>query len=128
MPPPLFSAATAFLLVLVLLHSVDLMGALTEPNFTTFPGCDATFSCGNIHNLTYPFTILLVATDRPDYCSPPQFHLTCVKDEYATSNIDSITYRVLELNLTNKSLVLARPGGLMGQSLSHNVCKHDYWF
>nr|GEW43877.1 leaf rust 10 disease-resistance locus receptor-like protein kinase-like 1.4 [Tanacetum cinerariifolium] len=104
MPPPLFSAATAFLLVLVLLHSVDYMGALTEPNFTTFPGCDATFSCGNIHNLTYPFT----GGNRPDHCGPPQFHLTCLKDEHATLNIDSVTYRVLELNLTNKTLVLAR--------------------
>ncbi|GJS09462.1 leaf rust 10 disease-resistance locus receptor-like protein kinase-like 1.4 protein [Tanacetum coccineum] len=104
MPPPLFSAATAFLIVLVLLHSVDHTGALTEPNFTTFPGCDSTFSCGNIHNLTYPFT----GGNRPDHCGPPQFHLTCVKDEYATLNIDSVTYRVLKLSLTNKTLVLAR--------------------
>ncbi|KVI00167.1 hypothetical protein Ccrd_021626 [Cynara cardunculus var. scolymus] len=103
MPPSsLFSAAV--LLLLFLPHSGNLTVSLTEPNFSPFPGCEGTFSCGNIHNLDYPFT----GGDRPDHCGPPEFRLTCSKDDYPELVADSVAYRVLEANLTGKSLVLAR--------------------
>ncbi|XP_071709973.1 LEAF RUST 10 DISEASE-RESISTANCEUS RECEPTOR-LIKE PROTEIN KINASE-like 1.4 isoform X2 [Rutidosis leptorrhynchoides] len=91
----------------VLLLSGNLVLSLNnEPDFITFfPGCDGTFSCGNIHNLSYPFT----GGDRADHCGPPEFRLTCLNDnDHPELNIDSVTYRVLEANLTTKSLVLAR--------------------
>lgn len=103
MPPPSLFSATVLLLFL-LLHSGNLTVSLTEPNFSPFTGCEGTFSCGNIHNLDYPFT----GGDRPDHCGPPEFRLTCPKDDYPELIAGSVAYRVLEANLTGKSLVLAR--------------------
>ncbi|KAI3500141.1 hypothetical protein L1887_35958 [Cichorium endivia] len=102
MPPSSFLPATFFLLFL--LHSGNFAVSLTEPSFSSFPGCDGSFSCGNLHNLSYPFT----GGDRPDYCGPPEFRLICTKNEYPELIAEPITYRVLEANFTGKSLVLAR--------------------
>ncbi|KAI3768120.1 hypothetical protein L2E82_18552 [Cichorium intybus] len=102
MPPSSFLPAT--FLLLFLLQSGNFAVSLTEPTFSSLPGCDGSFSCGNIHNLSYPFT----GGDRPDHCGPPEFRLICTKDEYPELIAEPITYRVLEANLTGKSLVLAR--------------------
>ncbi|KAL7605286.1 hypothetical protein Lser_V15G19789 [Lactuca serriola] len=102
MPPPYLSSAT--FLLLFLLYSSHLTVSLTEPTFPSFPGCDGTFSCGNIHNLSYPFT----GGDRPDHCGPPEFRLICTTNEYPELISEPVTYRVLEANLTGKTLVLAR--------------------
>nr|XP_043616243.1 LEAF RUST 10 DISEASE-RESISTANCE LOCUS RECEPTOR-LIKE PROTEIN KINASE-like 1.4 [Erigeron canadensis] len=100
MPSPSFFCV-AFLFLLLLPHSTV---SLTGPTFASFPGCDGIFSCGNIHNLSYPFT----GGDRPNHCGPPEFRLTCPQNDYPEINIESVTYKVLESNLTRKSLVLAR--------------------
>ncbi|KAI3785246.1 hypothetical protein L1987_44362 [Smallanthus sonchifolius] len=115
MPPPsLFSTTTTTLLLL--LRFCNLSVSLTEPDFSPFPGCEGTFSCGNIHNLTYPFT----GGDRPDHCGSPEFRLTCPVDSYPELTIDSVPYRVLEANLTGKTLVLAR------SDLWNNTCPSTF--
>ncbi|KAI3726450.1 hypothetical protein L1987_66247 [Smallanthus sonchifolius] len=112
--PSLFSTTTTTLLLL--LRFCNLSVSLTEPDFSPFPGCEGTFSCGNIHNLTYPFT----GGDRPDHCGPPEFRLTCPVDIYPELTIESVPYRVLEANLTGKTLVLAR------SDLWNNTCPSTF--
>ncbi|GFS36873.1 serine/threonine kinase family catalytic domain protein [Actinidia rufa] len=84
----------------------------------TFPNCDRTFSCGSsLSRLTYPFT----GGDRPAHCGPPQFRLTCRDNAYAElTAADSVTYRVLQLNTTRKTLVLAR------SDLWNNTCPKKF--
>ncbi|KAK1433239.1 hypothetical protein QVD17_10148 [Tagetes erecta] len=109
-----FSGTVIFLL---LLHFCNLIFSLTEPNFSPFPGCDTTtFSCANIHNLTYPFT----GANRPTYCGPPEFHLTCLGDNYPTLTIESVSYRILKANMSQNSLVLAR------SDLINNTCPNTF--
>uniref|UniRef100_A0A5B6YZB9 non-specific serine/threonine protein kinase n=1 Tax=Davidia involucrata TaxID=16924 RepID=A0A5B6YZB9_DAVIN len=68
-----------------------------------YSNCNRTFSCGSLQNITYPFT----GGDRPDYCGPPEFRLSC-RDNYAEFNSNSFTYRVLQINQIEKTLTLAR--------------------
>ncbi|KAE9449946.1 hypothetical protein C3L33_18164, partial [Rhododendron williamsianum] len=91
MPPSLSSLLVALLLLLLL---------LTTTNTTTFPNCTTNFSCGALHNLTYPFTA------PPPYCGLPQFHLTCTQT-HADLTAYSLTYRVLTLNPTHQTLTLS---------------------
>lgn len=111
-PSPLFAATV----VLVFFQLGNLAVSLTEPTFSSFPGCEGTFSCGNIHNLSYPFT----GGDRPDYCGPPEFRLTCPKNDYPEITVESVTYRVLEANLTEKTLIIAR------SDLWNNTCPSTF--
>ncbi|KAA8547784.1 hypothetical protein F0562_004213 [Nyssa sinensis] len=69
----------------------------------SYSNCNRTFSCGSFHNITYPFT----GGDRPDYCGAPDFRLNC-RDNYTELTANSITYRVLQINQSEKTLTLAR--------------------
>ncbi|PSS30596.1 Leaf rust 10 disease-resistance locus receptor-like protein kinase [Actinidia chinensis var. chinensis] len=109
--PPL-ALLTAFLLLLLLLLFLFSSSAAAA----TFPNCQRTFSCGSLHNLTYPFT----GGDRPDYCGPPEFRLTCRDDTHAELTLDSVPYRVLEINKTQQTLVLAR------SDLWNNTCPKKF--
>ncbi|GFY82865.1 protein kinase superfamily protein [Actinidia rufa] len=82
------------------------------------PTATARFSCGSsLSRLTYPFT----GGDRPAHCGPPQFRLTCRDNAYAElTAADSVTYRVLQLNTTRKTLVLAR------SDLWNNTCPKKF--
>ncbi|KAA8530595.1 hypothetical protein F0562_005304 [Nyssa sinensis] len=53
--------------------------------------------------LPYPFT----GGDQPDYCGPSEFRLSC-RDNYAEFTSNSVTYRVLQINQSEKTLTLAR--------------------
>ncbi|MFS7933412.1 putative wall-associated receptor kinase, galacturonan-binding domain-containing protein [Helianthus anomalus] len=106
MPPTSIFSGT------VLFQFFNLTTSFTEPNFSPFSSCDGTFSCGNIHSLSYPFT----GGNQPDHCGPPEFHLSCVRNSYPKLTVNSVVYRVLEVNLTGTSLVLAR------SDLWNNTC------
>ncbi|GFY86768.1 protein kinase family protein [Actinidia rufa] len=91
--PPL-ALLTAFLLLLLFLFSSSAAAA-------TFPNCQRTFSCGSLHNVTYPFT----GGDRPDYCVLARSDLwnnTCPK-KFANSTTDS---HVFSYDLDNQDLHL----------------------
>ncbi|KAK1363622.1 putative serine/threonine-protein kinase [Heracleum sosnowskyi] len=87
-----------------------LLISAATPSFTTndptsYPNCTNTFSCGPIQNITYPFT----GGDRPIYCGPPQFHLTCPNNNtYPELTFNSLGYRLLHINQTHQTLTLAR--------------------
>ncbi|XP_028123818.1 LEAF RUST 10 DISEASE-RESISTANCE LOCUS RECEPTOR-LIKE PROTEIN KINASE-like 1.4 isoform X1 [Camellia sinensis] len=104
--PPILTA----LLLLLLLFSTLLMPSSSA----TFPNCHRNFTCGSLQNITYPFT----GGERPHYCGPPEFHLTCRYNTYAELTTDSVTYRVLQINQTEQTLVLAR------SDLWNNTCPH----
>ncbi|XP_076960725.1 LEAF RUST 10 DISEASE-RESISTANCE LOCUS RECEPTOR-LIKE PROTEIN KINASE-like 1.4 [Bidens hawaiensis] len=111
MPPQSIFSVTVTVTV-ILIRFCALTVSLSEPDFSPFPNCEGTFSCGNIDNLTYPFT----GGNRPDHCGPPEFRLTCPDNTYPEIIIQSVNYRVLEVNLTEKTLVLAR------SDLWNNTC------
>ncbi|KAL8250885.1 hypothetical protein R6Q59_034578 [Mikania micrantha] len=117
-PPPIFSGTGTGtgIIIFLLLQFWNLSVSLTEPDFSPFSGCEDTFTCGNIHNLSYPFT----GGDRPDHCGLPEFRLTCFNDTYPEITIESVAYRVLEANLTGKTLVLAR------SDLYNNTCPSTF--
>ncbi|XP_059642129.1 LEAF RUST 10 DISEASE-RESISTANCE LOCUS RECEPTOR-LIKE PROTEIN KINASE-like 1.4 isoform X2 [Cornus florida] len=96
----LFSFSTIVAAVLVVFS-----GYLTPSfcNDVTYSDCDPTFTCGSISNITYPFT----GGDRPDSCGPPGFRLTC-RDNHTEFTTNSVTYRVLQINQTEKTITLAR--------------------
>ncbi|KAI7749005.1 hypothetical protein M8C21_009911 [Ambrosia artemisiifolia] len=111
MPPPVIFSG-----IIILLLLCNLTTSFTQPEFSLYPGCEGTFSCGNLHNLSYPFT----GGNRPDHCGPPEFRLTCIKETYPELNIGSVEYRVLEANITGKTLVLAR------SDLWNNTCPNKF--
>ncbi|KAF2282695.1 hypothetical protein GH714_043712 [Hevea brasiliensis] len=65
--------------------------------------CTATFDCGNITNIGYPFW----GSNRPDYCGHPKFWLNCT-DQAALITIKNLTYQVLEVNSEAHNLKVAR--------------------
>ncbi|KZV42238.1 putative serine/threonine-protein kinase-like [Dorcoceras hygrometricum] len=46
--------------------------------------------------------------DRPSYCGLPEFSLTCREDSITELAHDSLVYRVLQLDQTQKTLILSR--------------------
>lgn len=80
-------------------------------------GCDRTFSCGPIQNITYPFT----GGDRPAYCGPPEFRLTCPDNSsYPELIANSLTYRVLQIDQGRQILKLVR------LDLYNNTCPEKF--
>ncbi|KAE9449462.1 hypothetical protein C3L33_18631, partial [Rhododendron williamsianum] len=61
------------------------------------------FRLGSLQNITYPFT----GGARPAYCGLPEFQLTCLNNTHTELTTDSVTYRVLSINQTLKTLTLA---------------------
>ncbi|XAR51518.1 hypothetical protein NMG60_11006165 [Bertholletia excelsa] len=90
--------------------------ALSFSDDSFFPNCHRTFDCGSLRNISYPFT----GGDLPDHCGLPEFRLTCRDNSYAELTVNSVTYRVLRINQTQKSLVLAR------SDLWSNTCPHRF--
>ncbi|KAI8534444.1 hypothetical protein RHMOL_Rhmol10G0090000 [Rhododendron molle] len=86
-------------LLLLLLFSALLTPSLS----TTLPDCDRAFACGSLQNITYPFT----GGHRPAYCGLPEFQLTCLNNTHTELTTNSVTYRVLSINQTLKTLTLA---------------------
>ncbi|RYR60017.1 hypothetical protein HN51_068205 [Arachis hypogaea] len=88
-----------FIFIFSLLHPTTPL-----PSNASFSLCsNTTFNCGNITNVSYPFT----GADRPFFCGPPEFHLTC-NDGVPELNILLVRYRVLQLDSVAQSLTIAR--------------------
>ncbi|KAK3426332.1 hypothetical protein EUGRSUZ_F02802 [Eucalyptus grandis] len=90
----LFTAATALLLL-------PMASSLSDGDFLS--NCSQTFSCSGLVNISYPFT----RGDRPAHCGLPEFRLSC-DGYYPDLTTDSLTYVVLALNQTSRSLTLSR--------------------
>ncbi|KAK4393599.1 LEAF RUST 10 DISEASE-RESISTANCE LOCUS RECEPTOR-LIKE PROTEIN KINASE-like 1.4 [Sesamum angolense] len=100
--------------LLITFTAALLTAAYSQP--TTYPNCNRTFSCGPIINITYPFS----GADRPAYCGLPGFALTC-RDNTITELIqDLLAYRVLQLDQTQRTLVLSR------SDLYNNTCPSEF--
>ncbi|WCJ25338.1 Protein kinase family protein [Euphorbia peplus] len=97
-------ALAAFLItvITIFLLSLDVPAAVASQD--TFPYCNRTFSCGPLTNVHYPFSGGL----RPDYCGLPGFQLTCVDNTTTLININSLVYRVIQLNQLTQTLLLSR--------------------
>ncbi|KAF8030624.1 hypothetical protein BT93_E2917 [Corymbia citriodora subsp. variegata] len=104
-------AATALLLLLLLL--LPTASSLFAGN--SLSNCNRTFSCGLFVNVSYPFT----GGDRPAYCGPPEFHLSCVSDSPELTT-GSLTYRVRVLDQMSQSLNLVRT------DLDNDTCLQQY--
>lgn len=69
-----------------------------------FPNCSESFSCGTLHNISYPFT----GGPRPVFCGPPGFRLRCTDDSIPELLSDALTFRILELDPVLQRLTLSR--------------------
>uniref|UniRef100_A0A7N2KX61 non-specific serine/threonine protein kinase n=1 Tax=Quercus lobata TaxID=97700 RepID=A0A7N2KX61_QUELO len=101
MHPHLFPTITLFLIIvtITLIHCPTSLCADDEKYLT----CEAPFNCSNLVNLSYPFW----ASNRPNYCGHPSFQLNCSSD-VPQINITTMNYRVLEINNSSRSLMVAR--------------------
>ncbi|KAF8026863.1 hypothetical protein BT93_F3375 [Corymbia citriodora subsp. variegata] len=102
----LLTAATAVLLLLT---------ASSQSAGNSLSNCGRAFSCGSFANVSYPFT----GGNRPAHCGPPQFRLGCVGGSPELA-VGSLTYRVLALDQTRRSLTLSRT------DLYNNTCLQQY--
>ncbi|XP_041003290.1 LEAF RUST 10 DISEASE-RESISTANCE LOCUS RECEPTOR-LIKE PROTEIN KINASE-like 2.1 [Juglans microcarpa x Juglans regia] len=75
--------------------------------------CPQTFDCGDLKNISYPFTLR-------DDCGLPEFRLTCENDSPELA-VESISYRILLLNQTEKTMTLAR------SDLWNKTCPHEFF-
>ncbi|KAJ6926558.1 hypothetical protein NC651_010847 [Populus alba x Populus x berolinensis] len=96
------AAATSFLSTLLLfLH----LTASSPSNYkTNLANCNQNFSCGDLTEITYPFT----GGQRPPHCGPPEFRLTCFDNSLTTLTANSLPYRVTRVNQTSQTLRLSR--------------------
>ncbi|KAI6691532.1 hypothetical protein NL676_028360 [Syzygium grande] len=111
--PLLLTAATTLSFLLLLLPR--LAAASSPSSDSSLSGCNRTFSCGPLANVSYPFT----GGDRPDHCGPPEFRLGCVGGSPGLA-AGLLTYRVLALNKTRRTLTLSRT------DLYNNTCLQQY--
>ncbi|KAJ6936196.1 hypothetical protein NC652_011049 [Populus alba x Populus x berolinensis] len=103
MHPLSTAAATSFLSTLLLfLHLTASFPSSTD--MSNLSSCNQTFSCGDVTDITYPFT----GGQRPFHCGPPEFRLTCGWDNVTTLTANSLTYRVTWVDQTRHTLRLSR--------------------
>ncbi|GKV16745.1 hypothetical protein SLEP1_g27341 [Rubroshorea leprosula] len=105
-------APSLFLFLLIFPHSAHGTHSSAQNNTSTFPNCNQTFSCGGLQNLSYPF----IGGPRPSYCGPPGFFLTCTDDEIPQLIMDSLSYRIIQLDRNIESIMLSR------SELYNNTC------
>ncbi|KAG6743131.1 hypothetical protein POTOM_054077 [Populus tomentosa] len=96
------TTTTSFLLTLFL--SLHLTTSLPSNVISNLTNCNQNFSCGNLTNITYPFTGGL----RPSHCGPPEFGLTCEDESVTILKANSLSYRVTQLDQTSQTLRLSR--------------------
>ncbi|XP_041007606.1 LEAF RUST 10 DISEASE-RESISTANCE LOCUS RECEPTOR-LIKE PROTEIN KINASE-like 1.4 isoform X2 [Juglans microcarpa x Juglans regia] len=100
--------------VFLLLFSVFVATSFPSDEATApYFDCPKTFDCGPFKNLSYPFS------NRGE-CGHSEFRLTC-DNEFAGLTVASMSYRVLRLNETAKTMTLVR------SDLWNNTCPHNYF-
>ncbi|XP_061947722.1 LEAF RUST 10 DISEASE-RESISTANCE LOCUS RECEPTOR-LIKE PROTEIN KINASE-like 2.4 isoform X2 [Populus nigra] len=90
--------------LLTLFFSLHLTTSLLSNDTGNLSNCNQNFSCGNLTNVTYPFTGGL----RPSHCGPPEFGLTCEDESVTILKANSLSYRVTHLDQTSQTLRLSR--------------------
>ncbi|XP_021676744.2 LEAF RUST 10 DISEASE-RESISTANCE LOCUS RECEPTOR-LIKE PROTEIN KINASE-like 1.4 isoform X4 [Hevea brasiliensis] len=88
--------------ITIFIFFVDFMASF--PSNDTLSGCNQTFSCGNITDVYYPFS----GGPRPPSCGLPGFQLTCADDSTTLLTINSLTYRVIQLDQIRQTMILSR--------------------
>ncbi|KAJ6861330.1 hypothetical protein NC651_037421 [Populus alba x Populus x berolinensis] len=96
------TTTSSFLLTLFL--SLHLTTSIPSNGISNLTNCNQNFSCGNLTNVTYPFTGGL----RPSNCGPPEFGLTCENESVTILKANSLSYRVTILDQTSQTLRLSR--------------------
>ncbi|GKV16740.1 hypothetical protein SLEP1_g27336 [Rubroshorea leprosula] len=105
-----------FLFTLIFLLSAHGTHSSCQNDTSTFPNCNQTFSCGALQNLSYSFT----GGPRPLYCGPPGFLLTCTDDGIPQLIMDSLSYRIIQLDRNIQSMTLSR------LDQYNNTCTHKF--
>ncbi|XP_038885125.1 LEAF RUST 10 DISEASE-RESISTANCE LOCUS RECEPTOR-LIKE PROTEIN KINASE-like 1.2 isoform X2 [Benincasa hispida] len=120
------SPSKTVLLVLTFIATVLVQPLITlcddEEEEEKYLNCNSSLNCLRYPNLGYPFW----GPNRPDYCGHPSFKLTC-EDETVEIVIESIAYRVLEIDTNTQILKVARienntcPQYLKNSTLDSNI-------
>ncbi|XP_022955452.1 LEAF RUST 10 DISEASE-RESISTANCE LOCUS RECEPTOR-LIKE PROTEIN KINASE-like 1.3 [Cucurbita moschata] len=74
-----------------------------SPSLSTYKDCSLVFNCGKIIDVGFPFW----GEDRPPSCGVPKLKLTC-KDNVVEIEMMQVKYRVLQVDLSKKTLKIAR--------------------
>ncbi|KAJ6738615.1 LEAF RUST 10 DISEASE-RESISTANCE LOCUS RECEPTOR-LIKE PROTEIN KINASE-LIKE 1.4 [Salix koriyanagi] len=104
MHPLSTASATSFLFTLLLFSHITAW--FPSNDASNLPNCNQTFSCGDLTNITYPFT----GGQRPSYCGPPEFHTGCSSDLTTTLPSNSLPYQVTQVDQTSQTLRLSLVG------------------
>ncbi|XP_022992817.1 LEAF RUST 10 DISEASE-RESISTANCE LOCUS RECEPTOR-LIKE PROTEIN KINASE-like 1.3 isoform X1 [Cucurbita maxima] len=91
-----------------------------------YRNCNSSLKCLTYPNLGYPFWGL----NRPDYCGHPSFELSC-REEALEIAINSIAYRILEINTNTHTLRVARKdywNNICPQSLKNTTFDSDLFY
>ncbi|XP_059451733.1 LEAF RUST 10 DISEASE-RESISTANCE LOCUS RECEPTOR-LIKE PROTEIN KINASE-like 1.3 isoform X2 [Corylus avellana] len=87
---------------------VGIPGSLCDDDIDP-TSCGKKFNCGEIKNIGFPFW----EDTRPTNCGSPGLKLHC-EGSVTTMEIMKVTYRVLDVNLTNQILKISREDFLTG--------------
>ncbi|KAJ6707479.1 WALL ASSOCIATED KINASE-LIKE PROTEIN [Salix viminalis] len=109
MHPLSTASATSFLFTLLLFFHLTASSPWNDAR--DLSKCNQTFSCGDLTNITYPFTGGL----RPSHCGPPEFQLECHNNLMTTLTANSLSYRVTRVNQTSQTLRLSLLGALYNE-------------
>ncbi|KAJ6707478.1 hypothetical protein OIU85_027799 [Salix viminalis] len=101
MHPLSAASATSFLFTLLLFF--HLTASFPSNGASNLSNGNQNFSCGNLTNITYPFT----GAQRPSHCGPPEFHLECYLNLTTTLTVNSLPYTVTQVNQTSQTLRLS---------------------
>ncbi|KAJ6364659.1 hypothetical protein OIU76_029594 [Salix suchowensis] len=101
MHPLSTASATSFLFTLLLFFQLTASSPWNDAS--DLSNCNQTFSCGDLTNITYPFT----GGQLPSHCGPPEFHLWCYDNRTTTLTANSLPYRVTRVNQTSQTLRLS---------------------
>ncbi|KAK6279786.1 hypothetical protein POUND7_020053 [Theobroma cacao] len=109
------TAAFLFVLLVTIFLSIQAPVCLGS-DYEKFAGCNQTFHCGIIENISYPFR----QRGSPEYCGQPGFELFC-EDGKPMITIMSQSYQILEFNMSLKALTVARTDYLYSLCPKHLV-------
>lgn len=96
---PLYS----FVLLLRSLVFIQVLQCSSHPD-EWYQSCGATFSCGTITGVGYPFR----GNGDPEYCGYPNFLLKCNQENTTSIRLMNVTYRVLKIDQATQIMKIAR--------------------
>uniref|UniRef100_A0A2C9WBP4 non-specific serine/threonine protein kinase n=1 Tax=Manihot esculenta TaxID=3983 RepID=A0A2C9WBP4_MANES len=78
--------------------------ATSLPSNDTLSSCEQSFYCGNIKDVYFPFS----GGPRPASCGLPGFQLACTDDSITLLTVNSLSYRVIQLDQITRTMILSR--------------------